>query len=476
MLQAAHLAVEFDRLFGPLFTDLSISVSDGEKVALVGPNGGGKSTLLRILAGEVEPTVGSVVRHGRIVYVRQEHFTLSEPEDEGEYRRALGRMGLRRSVDWANASPGEKMRHELACAISADPSVLLLDEPTNHLDLEAKAWVRDFLLETDLPLVFATHDRAFADAIATKTIEIERGLVQVYGGGYSAAMEEKQFAHERAIGEYEAQVKETRRLKATAEATLQRASEMTKMPKKGITFGMSAPHYAALQKKLDRRAKAIKTRVTQLADRSIDKPFEARAQTIEFPTKPIRGSVALQVRRAAKSYGSRLVFEGVGFDLERGGRLALLGPNGCGKTTLLRCIEDPSLFDKGDVDIAPGALIASLDQERAGFNGSWTVLESLDGDPELARALLGRLGLRGEFPHRKIDMLSVGERSRVAIVKILLSGANVLLLDEPTNHLDLAALEALESALSDYPGAVIFTSHDERFIERMATDELRLGM
>jgi len=474
LLQAMRIAVEFDRLAGPLFTDLNLTASDGDKVALIGPNGCGKSSLLRVLFGDLQPQAGHVVSGGRAAFVRQEHFVLSEPEHEGQYRRALSELGLRRPIDWDSASPGEKMRHELACAIATDPAVLLLDEPTNHLDLEAKRWVAQFLRSCRLPIVFATHDRAFADLVATRTMEIERGQVREYGGGYSAAMGEKEAAHRREMAQYEAQKKETRRLKATAEATLQRAADMTKIPRKNVTFGMSAPHYAALQKKLDRRARAIKTRVSQLADRAVEKPFEARSQTIEFSTKPIRGSIALQVRHGCKSFGARCVLRDVSFDLKRGGRLALLGPNGCGKTTLLKCLEDPGWFDSGEVALAPGGQIASLDQERAGFDPDHSLLEGLEGDSDAARVLLGRLGLRGDFPLRLLGQLSVGERSRVAMVKMLLSEANVLLLDEPTNHLDLAALEALEAALNDYPGAVIFTSHDERFIEKVSSDRLEL--
>ncbi|HWD39583.1 MAG TPA: ATP-binding cassette domain-containing protein [Fimbriimonas sp.] len=251
---------------------------------------------------------------------------------------------------------------------------------------------------------------------------------------------------------------------------------MTKVPKRGVESKFSKPYFAALQSKLDRRAKAIQSRAHAAASVELEKPFEADGMYLDLGSAPIRSAISLEARNLAKSFEGRVLFEGISFDLARGEKMAVVGPNGAGKSTLLMGLLDPSSLDRGSVEWGLGVRVAQLAQIRSfGRHDSRTVLEGLeDLDPQRARDLLARLGLRGDFVLRKMEVLSVGERTRVELVRLLLCEANVLILDEPTNHLDLPSLETLEQALMQFQGSVIFACHDQRFVEKVADQALRL--
>ncbi len=513
LLQAIHLAVELDRLHGPLFTDLDLSIARSDKVALVGANGAGKSTLLRVLTGDLEPSAGHVIlKRGCSVALLPQDL----PDFEFDQHPALlgrfwgghpwppgmdgsGSRGLPPSPELRRASrpramlgdpsgvsapfqpegmsPGERMRLAIGSLLASDPDILLLDEPTNHLDLPAREWLEEFLRNCPQAVLAVTHDRSFADAVADRVLELEGGRLREYAGGYSDMLHQKSVRVEREMERYGREKAELRRLKNTAEKTLQRAGQMTRTPKNTNVIRMSKPYYAGLQKKLDKRAKAIRTRVDQLADRVIEKPFVAEDLKLEFPTAPLRSAFAVQARGLSKTYGQRVLFRDLAFDAEAGERVAVIGPNGAGKTTLIRGLLDPDSLDAGEVTWGSGARPALLSQERILGDPNATILEVLgEFDQQRVRTTLGSLGMRGDAAGKKLGVLSVGERSRVELVRILLSGANVLLLDEPTNHLDLPSLEAMEHALDRFEGTVIFISHDRRFIETFADHVVRFGM
>ena len=473
MLQAINLGVVVDPLVGFLFSGVNISISRGDKVALVGANGSGKSTLLSLLMGEMLPSLGRVftAKGIHIAMLRQE-LPVDECAPNGDLFRR-DRTELRPA---GIQSPGERMRISLARLLSEEPDILLLDEPTNHLDLPARLWLEEFVGSCPQGVLVVSHDRSFVDAVADRTIELDRGGAKEYAGGYSEMIRLKQMRFVSETERYERSRSEIRRLKNTAEKTLQRAGQMTKLPKGVASAGMSKPHYAALQKKIDRRAKAIKTRIAQLDDRQVEKPFVTDAFQVEFPTLPLRSAFALQARGLSKSFGSRSLFRNLALDAASGGRVAIVGPNGAGKSTLLRGLLNPDSLDTGEVAWGSGAKPRLLSQRRDFGKPELTVLQNLaEFDQELVRTTLGRLGMRGDAPIKPLGVLSVGERSRVELVSILLTGANVLLLDEPTNHLDIASLEAIEEALAEFAGAIIFASHDRRFIETFADTVVELG-
>ncbi|RYG25056.1 ABC-F family ATP-binding cassette domain-containing protein [bacterium] len=483
MLQAHHLSVELDPLVGPIFSEVSLSVSRGDKVALFGPNGAGKSTLLRLLTGELRPDAGSVhlSRGVRLGLLRQElpdwGVLGDHLDDTPGLRRALSRLGL--TIDMldreaASLSPGERMRASLAAVLADEPDLLLLDEPTNHLDLPARDWLVRFVRTSPEGILFVTHDRDFADQAADRTLLLERGRLHEYAGGYSAMREAQSGEQARQREAYEDAKAETRRLRTAAEAQAQRATDFVKKrPGKEITRA-AKPHYSKVQARMDKRAAAIRSRVSRIDEP--EKPFEPDALRLVLPTTPLRATNALEARGLTKSFGDRTLFADLAVDVAKGERLAIVGPNGAGKTTLLNGLLDPTLLDEGTVVWGRGAQPAMLTQTRGTLDPRKSAVEALEEHNETTvRTLLGALGLRRDLPRRPVGTLSVGERTRVELAAILLKGANVLLLDEPTNHLDLPSREALEGALKDYEGAVIFVSHDPRFIEAFADRVIALG-
>ena len=478
LLQAIHISVELDRLSGPLFSGLDLSVSRGDKVALVGANGSGKSTLLRTLIGDIQPSAGRVIQtKGCMVALLPQDLPdlVDSQMQEWEARKGGLTEGLPGIESAGVLSPGERMRLAIGALLSEDPDILLLDEPTNHLDLPAREWLESFLRACPQGVLVVTHDRSFADAVAGRVLELEGGRLHEYAGGYSDMLHQKSVRIEREQERYERERSELRRLKNSAEKTLQRAGQMTRAPEGERNIRISAPYYAGLQKKLDKRAKAIRTRVQQLTDRVVEKPFVPDALRLRFPTAPLRSAYAIQARGLSKAFGDRVLFKDLALDVAAGERVAVIGANGSGKSTLIRGLLDPAGLDAGEVAWGSGARPALLTQERNPGDPAWTVLGALDEfDEESIRTALGGLGMRGDAAEKRLGVLSVGERSRVELVRILLSGANVLLLDEPTNHLDLPSLEAMEEALESFKGSVIFASHDRRFIETFADQVVRL--
>jgi ATPase subunit of ABC transporter with duplicated ATPase domains len=488
MLQAHGLSYIADPRVGPLFEGLSLSILPGEKVALMGPNGAGKSTLLRILTGEIAPESGviSTRKKTSIAYLPQDFAphaegTLGEWTGEGAgVLKRLARFHLSDQMDqpFQTLSFGEKMRASLARLLADDPDFLLLDEPTNHLDLEARLWLEEFLIRCRQGVLFVCHDRAMVNAVVSRVLELDRGKLAEFGGGYDAMRERKRMDFERDKSTYEREKQESRRLKNAAEKTLQRAIGVASKPTQRTFDSKMSPFYKARAKAVDKRAKAIKTRVSHLEDRAIDKPFEAKQVAIEFAARPLRASYPLTVRKLAKAF-DRDLFSDLSFQLERGTRTALVGPNGCGKTTLMRILLGEEAADSGDVDWSSDVVVGYLSQSRFTLDPSLHILEALDPknpkEEQFARSLLGRLHLRGDSVLKPIGVLSVGERTKVELVKLLMTPANVLFLDEPTNHLDIDSLEALEEALMEFPGCILFTSHDRAFVDRVADEVIVMG-
>ncbi len=497
MLQAFQLSYEHNPLFGPLFTGLNLSVSDGEVVALLGPNGCGKSTLLRILAGELKPMTGRVVasRGGSVAYLPQDfdfsfEGTLrdlldSSPavsSDPGLPHRLAHQLGLAERLfeqPYATLSLGERMRAAMVMLLSDDPDVLLLDEPTNHLDSEARLVLESYLKRSRKGVLMVCHDRAMLDAVADRTLVFENGALREYAGGYSAMRAARDNEYARAMADWEREGQEVRRLKNAAEKTLQRAAGVAKRPTKGAYDPKHKAFYAGKAAAIDRRAKAVRSRVERLNQERTSKPFRADTPALAFPTRPLRTGFALTARLLSKGYGERRLFDALSFSLSPGERLAVLGPNGSGKTTLFRIVLREEDADAGVCELAPGVQIGYLSQARMALDLAATVLESLGAmdaaEQRFARTLLGRLGIAGDEVFKRVGQLSVGERTKVELVRVLLSRANLLILDEPTNHLDVESLEALEEALEEFPGCVLFTSHDRMFVQKMAHSVIRLA-
>ena len=492
MLQAFGLSCTPDPRSAPLFTNIDISLSQGEKVALVGRNGCGKSMLLRMLAGRSRPSTGHVVLEGgdRVAYLPQDFGhefagSLQElletmvPEAQPHaVARALFRFDLGSHLlplPFTQLSLGERTRGILAALLATRPEILLLDEPTNHLDAETRSWFEAFLRDAPEAVLFVCHDRATINAVAERVIELDIQGLHEFAGGYDDMVAAKALANERAQAQWEAHRSETRRLRIAAEATAQRAVKASAKPKNLSNYNPKAkPFYAAKQARLDRVSKAMLERAERVREQSPDKPFIADDLALVFPTRPLRSAQPLTARHLTKRFGERVLFEGLHVTLERGDRLAITGPNGIGKSTLLRILTGEEAKEGGEILWANDARLAILSQGRDALNMDVTAIEALADPTGFARHTLGKLGMRGSVADRPMRVLSMGERTKVEIVAMMLAGANVLILDEPTNHLDLPSVEALETALKAFPGAVIFTSHDRRFVEALATNWLEL--
>jgi len=486
-----------DRL---VFGDVSFRLAHSDRAGLVGPNGCGKTSLLRIAAGVDDADAGAVAiaRGTRIGFLQQEllvevdgtvaehargaathlreleielrtlEATLHEADQDALERyadaqhhfehaggydfeatvsRVLGGLGLTPLADRQvrTLSGGERTRLGLARLLLDDPDILLLDEPTNHLDLAALEWLEKFLVEQELTVLVSSHDRWFLDRVTSRTLSFEHGTVIEYRGGYS------RYARQRAENE------EVQR-KVADRQSQEIARQQSFIDK----------HRA------DQLSKQSRGRAKQLARlERVEAPEQAAEHTWRLEAAHLAGDVVVETTALAVGHGERIVVRTPGLRVERLARIAVAGPNGAGKTTLVRTIIGDLPAIEGYVSSAPTASVAFLAQAQAELMGDETVLDSLRSasrlDEQGARGVLARFLFRGEEVFRKVGVLSGGERTRLALARLSVRNANLLVLDEPTNHLDLAAREALEEVLMAYQGALVAVSHDRYFIDKLAT-------
>jgi ATP-binding cassette subfamily F protein 3 len=507
MLRLEHISKIYPT--GEVLKDVTWEVKPGERVGLVGVNGAGKSTQLKIITGEVEPTSGEIIRPSslRIAYltqefeveptrtVREEFWTVfveanqihqqmltvhhqmetASPKEldklidrsdklqrkfealdgynlESQIEKILPEVGFvpedgDRLV--SSFSGGWQMRMSLGKILLQEPDVLLLDEPTNHLDLETIEWLENYLKGINTPMVIVSHDREFLDRLCTKIVETERGISTTYLGNYSAYLQQKA------------------ELKASQGATFERQQkEIAKQQEFIERFRASAT-----------RSTQAKSREKQLNKIELIEAPESDLKTLKFkfPPSPRSGREVVVIEDLTHSYNDNILFLGANLTIERGDRIAILGPNGAGKSTLLRMIVGMEKFDEGKVELGKHNVIPGyFEQNQAeALDLEKTVIETIhDEVPEWkneeVRTLLGRFLFSGETVFKQVKALSGGEKARLALAKMLLSPANLMILDEPTNHLDIPAKEMLESALQDYDGSVIIVSHDRYFISQVA--------
>ncbi|WEK54961.1 MAG: ABC-F family ATP-binding cassette domain-containing protein [Candidatus Cohnella colombiensis] len=510
LLQASGITKHYG--ITPVLEGISLQVQERDRIGLVGVNGAGKSTFLKVLAGELRADTGSVSkpRELKIGYLAQNgglqgHRTIMEEmtsaygplldherslrdmeeriadpaelenaeryetllaqyADASEKFRELGGYEMdnrTRSVlygmgfgnfepdtEVASLSGGQRTRLALARLLLVQPDLLLLDEPTNHLDIDTLTWLEGYLRSYAGAMVIVSHDRFFLDAIVTSIVEIERNQATRYTGNYSRFMELKTAAFDQQLKLFEQQRKEISRMEDFIQRNLVRATTT---------------------KRAQSRRNALE-RIERL-----EKPGSLKQASFSFTTERRSGKEVLRVVNASAAPVVELssLFRGVSFEVKRGERLALLGPNGVGKTTLLRALIGKLELRSGVVDWGAGVSLGYYDQEQRELNPANTVLEELWSTypmlPEAEiRTVLGNFLFSGEDVRKKVSSLSGGEKARVALSKLMLRKANVLLLDEPTNHLDLMSREVLEAALDEYDGTLIFVSHDRYFLNRLA--------
>jgi ATPase subunit of ABC transporter with duplicated ATPase domains len=498
-----------------IFVDASFQLNPGEKVGLVGPNGSGKTTLFRMVVGEEEPDEGEVsvpkrltIGHfrqdveemsgrpvldeaiagsGRIGDLHHEledlQNALEDPSQAGEMDRILARFGevqeeyehldgyaleaQAREVlhglgfaddqidgDVGALSGGWKMRVALARVLVGRPDVLLMDEPTNHLDIESIIWLEEFLKSYPGALLMTSHDRDFMNRVVTKIADIDAGEIITYSGDYDF------YERERAI-----------------QAANQQAA-----------FARQQAMFAKEQRFIDRfRTHAAKAAQVQSRIKALDKiekvelPRQRHVVKFEFRVPPRSGDQVAVIEDLYKSYGSRVIYQGFNLTIRRGERWAVMGRNGAGKTTLLKMIAGASEPDRGSVTLGASLSMGYFAQQSLDvLDPDLTIIEQLEKDfPQdgmgSLRTLAGAFQFSGDDVDKKIRALSGGEKSRLAMARMLYNPPNFLVLDEPTNHLDLATKEMLVEALKEFEGTMIFVSHDRTFLRGLGSRVLELG-
>ncbi len=491
-----------------IIRDISLSFFPGAKIGVLGLNGAGKSTVLRIMAGidtefdgEARPQPGIKVGYlpqepeldpdkdvrGNVEEGVAETISLvdrfneismkfAEPMDDEEMNALLEEQGkLQDAIDAAGAweierkleiaadalrlppwdadvttlSGGERRRVALCRLLLSQPDMLLLDEPTNHLDAESVAWLERFLDEYPSTVIAVTHDRYFLDNVAGWILELDRGHGIPWEGNYSSWLEQK-----------EARLSNEEAAEKARQKAMQSELEWVRSNPKG------------------RQAKS-KARLRQF-DEISSPTYQQRNETNEIyiPPGPRLGDLVVEVNELRKGFGDKLLIDGLSFQLPQGGIVGVIGPNGAGKTTLFRMINGTEEPDSGSIRRGETVQIASVDQSRDSLDDSKTVWEEISDGQDLikvgsyetpSRRYVGRFNFRGSEQQKKIGLLSGGERNRVHLAKMLKSGGNLLMLDEPTNDLDVETLRALEEALLEFPGSVVVISHDRWFLDRIAT-------
>jgi sulfate-transporting ATPase len=489
-----------------ILRDISLSFYPGAKIGVLGLNGSGKSTLLRIMAGldteiegearpqpgiqigylpqepQLDPTkdvrgnVEEALAHIKEALTRLDAVYAAYAEEDADFDalaqeqaelenliEATDGHNLERTLevaadalrlpawdaDIATLSGGERRRVALCRLLLSKPDMLLLDEPTNHLDAESIAWLERFLHDYPGTVVAVTHDRYFLDNVAGWILELDRGYGIPWEGNYSSWLEQKEKRLELEEKQEQARVR-----------TMQHELEWVRANPKG------------------RHAKS-KARLARF-DELQSQEFQKRNETNEIyiPPGPRLGDLVIEAHGLAKGYGDRLLYEGLSFNLPKGGIVGIIGPNGAGKTTLFRLLTGTEQPDAGTLRIGDTVDIAYVDQSRDALDGTKTVWEEISGGSDTiivgryempSRAYCGRFNFKGTDQQKRIGDLSGGERNRVHLAKVLKAGGNLLLLDEPTNDLDVETLRALEEALLAFPGCAVVISHDRWFLDRIAT-------
>lgn len=527
----SQLLVQFTHLFksfGPisLFEDISLSINQNDVFALIGENGAGKSTLLKLLTKAILPDQGefSTAPNLTIGFLPQEVVVqdltittrdfieeghLSEIErgmaaalekdqltEWAELHEKYERLGGYRRVPIEQVlcglkieskllelpmlllSSGQRVRAALAKALIENPDLLLLDEPTNHLDQEMIQWLEETLKQRAGACVIVSHDRKFLNASCNRLIEIKNGKLACYGGSYDFYLEEQERILERQIKAYEVQEEERVDLKQKIKAiSLSKGKAHPPKDRNIMAYNKRGEkHQKSLQHKLD----AMKGRLEEIEADLLSHPKPKNIKGLKFAESPLASFVTIELDHVSKSYENKVLFSGFCKNICKGDRILITGPNGCGKTTLLKAIFGNIPLDEGSIRSAPTAKIAFLDQEVELLPMNQTPLQYFESKYQLSeenlRRELHKAALGGaDLLRRPFSTLSTGQRKRMMLLALVLEKPNVLLLDEPTNHLDFMTLEAFEKALLEFEGAIVAVSHDDTFIEKIATEEWRLG-
>jgi ATP-binding cassette, subfamily F, member 3 len=474
MLTVAGLSKSFGGR--ELFDDVSFTIQSGERIAIVGPNGAGKSTLFKIILGKEEADAGDVtlIRGTRIGYLPQESEPAGnesvldiavphEHEHDGQFvakaKQILDSLGFKITDHHRPArelSGGWVMRAHLARLLAEEPDLLLLDEPTNHLDLETLLWFQDYLRHYPGAILLISHDREFLNNLCTHIAELRASRILRYTGNYDAYLEQRASAEATMIATAKSQQREIDRMQLFVDR-----------------FRAKNTKAAQAQSKMKQ--------IERLKEEMVGTP-DGDGPTVgfRFPQPQRSGHRVITLEKIKFGYGEKLIYDGIHFETERGQRTVLVGPNGAGKSTLLKLLAEVLKPQSGVLKHGHNAKSGYFAQHRAAMlNPKHTVMQEALDTPQrvteqAVRNVLGSFLFRGDDVFKPVSVLSGGEKSRLALVKLLLNPPNLLLMDEPTTHLDLASVDALIEALKPYEGTLIFISHDVHFIRQLANHVVRV--
>jgi ATP-binding cassette subfamily F protein 3 len=474
MLTVAGLSKSFGGR--ELFDDVSLNVMSGDRIAIVGPNGAGKSTLIKIILGKAEPDAGSVslIRGTRIGYLPQEsepagnetvmEITVPhEHEHDGQFvakaKQILASLGFKQT-DYdrlaREMSGGWIMRAHLARLLAEEPDLLMLDEPTNHLDLETLIWFQDYLKYYPGAILLISHDREFLNNLCTHIAELRASRIMRYTGNYDSYLEQRAAAEVTMIATAKSQQREIDRMQLFVDR-----------------FRAKNTKAAQAQSKMKQ--------IERIKEDMVELPSGPDATMgFRFPQPQRSGQRVITLEKIKFGYGDKLIYDGIDLEVERDQRIVLVGPNGAGKSTLLKLLADVLKPQAGVRKLGHNAKHGYFAQHRAAMlNPAHTVFqEALDTPQRITeqavRTVLGSFLFRGDDIYKPVSVLSGGEKSRLALVKLLLDPPNLLLMDEPTTHLDLASVDALIVALKQFQGTLVFISHDVHFIRKLSTHVVRV--
>lgn len=524
------LSFKYDGASDYLFNDLSFSIYEKDRIGIVGKNGSGKTTLFKVLLNENQQVGGTLsgksdlnigylpqeIRYDsalsmeefllsfneRLLYLKRtidnemdsEILTnaVAEYDDAGGY---ISEAEIEKQIHSFGFSPedlskpiqefssGEKTRIALFRIVIQNPDLLLLDEPTNHLDEKSLNWLENYLRNQKRPYVVISHDRMFLDNCVKDIWELRSGKLKGYSGGYSQYRDFKENEEKRLVSEYERSRKHLKKLKEAARKRREKAEKQenfkaSRSIKKngGLCKRDEGKANMLKEQKMMRSAMALEKRIEKEA---VERPDVERRRKILLSGGNIRHRFALQIADLEKSYGEKKLFDRFNFVISAGEKVAVCGPNGCGKSTLLKIVVGILECYGGTVRVASDARIGYYSQEYENLDLRKTVFDELfDGDLEkqsLGRTILACLNIDSDKVFEMIENLSIGERCKVALTKILMEECDFLVLDEPTNHLEISAREELEKALGNYGGTVLFVSHDRYFREKIASRSVDLS-
>ena len=471
--------------------NLQFDIKNGERIGLVGYNGTGKTTLANIILGKIAPDKGIVEKSKDLTigYLSQSiDYQVSDFQQSlsGNTKNHLlehaSMLGLTKVYNWederlGHLSGGEKLKLALAMVWASKPDFLILDEPTNHLDYKGIEWLVSELEKFRGPVLIISHDRHFLDKTVTRIFELENSKINFYNGNYSDYRKEKQQRIENQRHQYDVQqqkIKEVEtqitQLKSWSEKAHRESTKKGKGPSKRQN-GIKEYHRVKA-KKTDNQVKSKMKRLqNDLEKNKLEKPLDDVQIRFQFDAQGKRGKRIVEAKNLSKSFANRTLFQKSNFYINYGERLGLLGENGCGKTTLIKMILGQEGYSNGDLWSSDSVKIAYLSQDVDDLPSDKTAIEALgfkDHESVLkARTLLANIGLKEALITKPIGTLSLGERTRVKLVDILMKEYDVLILDEPTNHLDLPSREQLENTLSEFTGTIITVSHDYYFLNKL---------